>query len=303
MIDFLIDGVSVSADENESIVKAAERHGITIPVLCGASEYRDCASCMICAVYDRCYERFLPACSSVSKAGMDLESCSERVIDYRRTVLELMLGEHAGDCLAPCRRVCPARFDIPSLLEGKQVQGTPPCETCPAPCEKACRQKLLSGSSVAIRKFVMSHASPGEVLPPDQGYSHTLKIDVKKLKESPPPADANGCLHCQCAATDTCQLRKLASALKPDRKRFEGKFSRENTIFSGGMLFYEPGKCILCGRCTGHFEEQKNPAALCLSGRGVRMRVSNPLTLSMTECLSRCDEAVTKICPTGALHL
>ena len=34
----------------------------------------------------------------------------------RKTALELLLSDHAGDCIGPCRTGCPARLDIPNFI-------------------------------------------------------------------------------------------------------------------------------------------------------------------------------------------
>ena len=47
---------------------------------------------------------------------MVIESESADVRLARRTALELLLAEHAGECFAPCSQVCPAHLDIPEMI-------------------------------------------------------------------------------------------------------------------------------------------------------------------------------------------
>jgi len=88
---------------------------------------------------------------------MSVDTKSETVLEARRTAVELLLCEHAGDCEAPCRRACPAHMDIPEMIrriEGGEMEAAADIvfghivlpavlgRICPAPCEKACRRAL-----------------------------------------------------------------------------------------------------------------------------------------------------------------
>jgi len=60
--------------------------------------------------------RLLPACGTPARDGMQVENDCEEVRDARRSALELLLGDHVGDCVGPCRMACPAHMDIPLMI-------------------------------------------------------------------------------------------------------------------------------------------------------------------------------------------
>ena len=47
---------------------------------------------------------------------MDVTTNSEDVRRARKMALELLLSDHAGECIAPCSAQCPAGLDIPGFV-------------------------------------------------------------------------------------------------------------------------------------------------------------------------------------------
>ena len=99
----------------------------------------------------------MPACGTVARDGMRVESGSEEVREARKAALELLLSDHVGDCVGPCQMGCPAHMNIPQMIRQiaagdleaaiatvKQDIALPAVlgRICPAPCEKACRRRL-----------------------------------------------------------------------------------------------------------------------------------------------------------------
>lgn len=154
-IRLTIDGCEVEAPDGATLLQAAAQIGVEIPTLCHRDGRPHYTSCMVCAVLDRRGGRLLPACAYPAADGMDIDTRSDAVRQARRDVLALLLSEHVGDCEAPCRRACPARFRIPEMLrdggaaawdraaqlaaEDLVLPGTLGW-ICPAPCEKSCRR-------------------------------------------------------------------------------------------------------------------------------------------------------------------
>jgi ferredoxin len=114
---------------------------------------------------------FVPACGTAARDGMRIESESEEVREARKAALELLLSDHVGDCVGPCRLGCPAHMDIPLMLRQiaagdlhaaittvKRDIALPAVlgRICPAPCEKACRRRLHDEavSICLLKRFV-----------------------------------------------------------------------------------------------------------------------------------------------------
>ncbi len=155
MVELRINQQEVEVPEGSTILYAARKLGIPIPTMCFHEGCDPFTSCMICMVKNEVTGKLVPSCSTRVEHGMVIETESDRVRASRKTALELLLGEHVGDCEGPCRRVCPAHMNIPLMLrhieEGrfhdalvtiKEHIAFPAVlgRICTAPCEKGCRR-------------------------------------------------------------------------------------------------------------------------------------------------------------------
>ncbi|MCL5279754.1 MAG: FAD-dependent oxidoreductase [Planctomycetes bacterium] len=156
MLKITIDNREAEVEAGTTILDAAQKVGISIPTMCFLREHAATTSCMVCVVKLAGASGLVPACGTVAREGMRIESESEEVHAARKAALELLLSDHAGDCAGPCQMGCPAHMDIPQMirqiaagdLKGaivtiKQDIALPAVlgRICPAPCEKACRRK------------------------------------------------------------------------------------------------------------------------------------------------------------------
>lgn len=163
-IKFKIDGKEFAAQPGETILKVAEKNGISIPTLCHNEKISRTTSCFVCVVKDSKTGRFLPSCSACPAPGQEVESSTDEVRDMRKTALNLLLSEHAGDCEAPCTIACPAHANVEEYVRAgrkgdflealKIIKERIPLpmsigRVCPRFCEKDCR-KNVSGKPVAI---------------------------------------------------------------------------------------------------------------------------------------------------------
>lgn len=107
MIKLTIDNKQVEVVEGTTILKAAFQAGIHIPTLC----YLEMAKmnfenkpggCRVCVVEIVGRRNLAPACATECLEGMVVNTHSARVINARRTVVELILSDHPTDCL-----ICP----------------------------------------------------------------------------------------------------------------------------------------------------------------------------------------------------
>ena len=150
-----IDGRKVTVEPGTTILEAARRLGIRIPTLCHVEGLEPSASCFLCCVQVVGEPRFTPACARPAAGGMEVETATADVCASRKMALELLLSDHAGDCVAPCAAQCPAGLDIPGFVReiagggGRQAMPTI-FETlalpgtlgrvCPRLCEQSCRR-------------------------------------------------------------------------------------------------------------------------------------------------------------------
>ena len=104
LIKLTIDGKDVKVPKGETIYKAAKTIGIDIPVLC-YMDLKDLhienkpGGCRICSVEVEGRRNLAPSCSTEVSEGMVVRTSSVRVLNARRTVMELILSDHPKDCL------------------------------------------------------------------------------------------------------------------------------------------------------------------------------------------------------------
>jgi hypothetical protein len=172
MPELTIDERTVCVPEGTTLLQAAQQLGIDIPRMCHQDGYPAFTSCMICVVRDTKSGRLLPACSAAANEGMQVDTCGPLVHQARKDTLELLLSEHVGNCEGPCRRACPADFDIPrniariedgehdaflTQLHQHLVFPSLTERVCVAPCESVCRRGEHD-APVSIRQLVLSVA-------------------------------------------------------------------------------------------------------------------------------------------------
>ena len=91
-----IDGVSVSATEGQSVLRAALDAGIYIPHLCHHPDLPDIGACGLCLVeYDG---KIVSSCTLKVQEGMSIRSKSEKLNQRRELALKLLLAAHPEDC-------------------------------------------------------------------------------------------------------------------------------------------------------------------------------------------------------------
>ena len=112
IVRLTIDGRPVAAPVGASLVAAARLAGIEIPTLCHREGCEPETSCLVCVVRVDGSPRLVPACATTVAEGMTVESETDEIRAARRMALELLLGDHAGDCVAPCQMACPAGMDL-----------------------------------------------------------------------------------------------------------------------------------------------------------------------------------------------
>ncbi|MEA4868021.1 MAG: NADH-dependent [FeFe] hydrogenase, group A6 [Rikenellaceae bacterium] len=103
-IKLTIDKIEVEVDKGTTIYKAAKQIGIDIPVLCYLNlehlniENRP-GGCRVCVVEVEGRRNLAPSCSTECTPGMVVKTHTLRVLNARKTVLELILSDHPAACL------------------------------------------------------------------------------------------------------------------------------------------------------------------------------------------------------------
>lgn len=316
-----INNIPIEVLDGETILEAARRTGHTIPALCYAKGAKHKSSCMVCAVKNEANGQVIPSCTTYPVDGMQIETDSDDIRLVRTLSLELLLSDHRADCEAPCSMVCPKGLDVEQMLrhydEGEyeaaysilsKAFALPEigCDTCKAPCEKACRRGTID-KAVSIRdiikevvdKFEKDSPNSTEQIRQTDKNMYQSRLGRFTAKEKERLKETTGtpsrCLHCACAGRAKCKLRLYATAENIKRPRYEASsalpvMSKMHVI---GNMWFEQAKCIRCGLCVYN---SKN--GFTFKDRGFGMQVVLP-----EENRTNIKEELAGICPTGALYL
>lgn len=103
MVNIKINGVAVSAPEGSTILEAARLAGIRIPTLCYLKDINEIGACRICVVEVKGARSLVAACVYPINEGMEVFTNSPKVVESRRTTLELILSNHKRECLSCVR--------------------------------------------------------------------------------------------------------------------------------------------------------------------------------------------------------
>ncbi len=227
-VKLTIDNKEVVVPKGTTVHEAAKQVGIHIPKLCYMNlellglENKP-AGCRICVVEQEGRRNLAPSCSTTCTEGMVIKTNTPRVLNARKTVLELLLSDHPKDCL-----ICPksGRCELQDLavqlgireihsVENAEmstyrkdhspsiIRDMDKCVMCRR-CEMACNTVQTVGALSAVNRGFMSVVAPAF---------------EQDLKDSP-------CTFCgQCVAvcptgalTEVDQVQKVIRALTDKTK-------------------------------------------------------------------------------------
>jgi len=99
MLNIEIDNRSIQANEGETILAVCKREGIRIPTLCFIEGLAPSGACRMCIVEVEGFPGLIPACSYPVANGMKIKTATPKVLNARKTIVELLLSNHPDDCL------------------------------------------------------------------------------------------------------------------------------------------------------------------------------------------------------------
>jgi NADH dehydrogenase/NADH:ubiquinone oxidoreductase subunit G len=150
-----INGISIKAPQGQSLLLTARQHGFEIPTLCYHTDLPSEGQCRLCVVeigeWPR--TRIVNSCTYPAEPGLMVQTHSEKVLQARRMVLELLLARTPKakiiQELAAAHGVYESRFkcDDPEEL----------CILCGL-CVRTCRD------IVGVSAISMAHRTPEKVV-------------------------------------------------------------------------------------------------------------------------------------------
>ena len=187
MLNITINGQAVRAREGMTILAAARKASIHIPTLCFLKRTSAIGSCRVCVVDVEGQDAPVPACSTPVREGMVVTTDSERVLNYRRIAVDLLLSDHGLDSTNYCfscpqngacelqavaREVGVERPSFNVAQHDKPVFDANPflafnpnlcirCQRCVGACNNAARNHVLQTGKKGVRTTIQAPFGEG----------------------------------------------------------------------------------------------------------------------------------------------
>ncbi|MDR0301851.1 MAG: (2Fe-2S)-binding protein, partial [Treponema sp.] len=93
-VNLTIDGIPVTVPEGTRILEAAKKINVKIPTLCEHPDLCKRAVCRLCVVECDGRGKLVAACANDVWEGVSVVTNNTRLLDIRKTILELILANH-----------------------------------------------------------------------------------------------------------------------------------------------------------------------------------------------------------------
>ncbi len=93
-VSLRINDRQITADEDQTVLEAAQAHGIVIPTLCHHRDLTPVGSCRLCIVEIENFRGQVPACNLNVTEGMKIQTETPTLVESRRSILGLFLQNY-----------------------------------------------------------------------------------------------------------------------------------------------------------------------------------------------------------------
>jgi predicted molibdopterin-dependent oxidoreductase YjgC len=201
-IRLTIDDIPVEVEGGKTILEAAQSAGIRIPSLCHDRRLIPFGACRLCMVEEKGKPDLIPSCFTPAKNGMNIITTSQKIIDSRRTQLQLILLNHPMTC-PRCEKE--GECDLQDLIYEYGVSDTQyPWDLIPFPADHSpllqrnANKCILCGRCVRICDEVQG---VGELSFTSRGIQSIIDTDFHR------PIQCELCGQC----FDTCPVGAIVS--------------------------------------------------------------------------------------------
>lgn len=98
VVTLTINDKPIAIEEGTTILEAAKQAGVRIPTLCHLEGITDVGACRLCLVEIQGTNKLLPSCVTQVAEGMAINTDSDRLLEYRRMIVEMLFSEGNHVC-------------------------------------------------------------------------------------------------------------------------------------------------------------------------------------------------------------
>ncbi|MCL2832463.1 MAG: 2Fe-2S iron-sulfur cluster-binding protein [Treponema sp.] len=98
-VNLFIDGFPVTVPEGTTILEAARKINVRIPTLCDHPDLCKRALCRLCVVECDGRGKLVASCATDVWEGVKVVTNNPRILDIRKTIMEMLFANHAPECL------------------------------------------------------------------------------------------------------------------------------------------------------------------------------------------------------------
>ena len=223
-------GIAARADE--TIIEAAQRHGVEIPHLCYTPGMRPDGNCRACMVEIKGERVLAPSCCRAPTPGMEVSSTSARAVHAQKIVVEMLVADVPGTRLQArlrARALAAAAWRRQAALRRARAAGAGP---------------LASGDGGQPRRLHPVHALRAR-LPRSAGQRrHRLRVPRRAVADRVRPRRPDG-------RVDLRRLRRMRAGVPHGRAR-----AGEGCLSRAGRAHGRVGVPVLRRRLPAHLPRQ-----------------------------------------------
>jgi formate dehydrogenase major subunit len=161
-VTLTINGKSCTADDSRTILQVVRENNLDdIPTLCYEERLEPITACFLCVVEVEGARGLVPSCATKVAQGMVVHTRTPKVMESRKTCLELLFSDHHADCISPCAMKCPGGVDIQGyvalarkglyreaveLIKERNPLPIVCGRVCVRECEVGCRRTLIDAA-------------------------------------------------------------------------------------------------------------------------------------------------------------
>jgi len=224
MVNLTVDGKNISAPKGTMLLEAIRGAGISIPTLCAHEAVSRSGACRLCVVEIKkgSRTRIVTSCLYAAEEGLIVDTKSERVLNVRRLVMELLLAR------------CPESEVLQKMAKEMSVEAQPRfiadsdkgkcilCRSCVRVCEEVVGVSAIGLFSRGSQKTV--------------GTPYNEKSDV--------------CIGCG-ACVYVCPTGHIEMTSTGDKRKIWGRTFRMQTCDKCGKYFAPVDQLKFISKKTG----------------------------------------------------